>query len=517
MNNSTLSGNSADTVGGGIFSLFGTRTTRNTIIAGNTAPNNPDVSGTLVSQGHNLIGDGAGGTGYDSTDLVGTATNPIDPRLGPLQDNGGPTETMALLPGSPAIDAGDPTNAPQWDQRGPGYPRVVNGMIDIGAVFSLFDLELMGKKDALAFDLAGPLSQQRADLQVHLGKGENHFTFNPGLAAITNQSDVNVNVVGSNGNDFVNLNFGDILESRVNVSASNLGGSKTGASSTAPRDVLTFGALRAGIRNSSVDVNVGLGTGINNLAFNFGSDLGHLAGAGVASDFGPSTFNVNIAGSSRRQDVANITLFANGEVNTGSTLNFTTQFIAGNNSFNGMIDAANFQVDDDGGEFINGPDGTTAPHSGGAAHFNLRGGSGNDNFSLASINQDHTIELSGLLDVNIAAGAGKDNINVDLGGTGGFTDDDPFELLATNRAFRLRIAGGSGPDTIAVNVSNADTATFAYDIAIQGGSRRNHITFTGNNQGGDPNFGPAGAVFIDGGSDTMVDVSGNFPVVVESA
>ena len=40
---------------------------------------------------------------------------------------------MALLPDSPAIDAGDNTGAPDWDQRGPGYPRIVNGIIDIGA------------------------------------------------------------------------------------------------------------------------------------------------------------------------------------------------------------------------------------------------------------------------------------------------------------------------------------------------------------------------------------------------
>ncbi len=53
--------------------------------------------------------------------------------LGPLADNGGPTLTHALLPGSPAIDAGDNTDAPEWDQRGPGFPRIVNGTIDIGA------------------------------------------------------------------------------------------------------------------------------------------------------------------------------------------------------------------------------------------------------------------------------------------------------------------------------------------------------------------------------------------------
>jgi hypothetical protein len=88
---------------------------------------------SLDSQGHNLIGVGDGGSGFVSTDLVGTSANPIDPKLGPLQDNGGPTFTMALLPGSPAIGAGDPTDAPMYDQRGPGFPRVVNGKIDIGA------------------------------------------------------------------------------------------------------------------------------------------------------------------------------------------------------------------------------------------------------------------------------------------------------------------------------------------------------------------------------------------------
>jgi hypothetical protein len=380
--------------------------------------------------------------------------------------------------------------------------------------FTLFDLELQGKKGALTIDLTGTEKGRHADFQVSLGKGENHFTFNPGLTAITAKSNVNLSVVGHNGNDFVNLSFGDILESRVNVAASNLGGSRQEASSTTPRDVITFGTLRAGIRNSSVDVNVGLGQGNNSLAFNYGSDLGHLAPpAGTpasASDFGPSTFNVSITGSNRRQDAASVTLFANGEVNTASTLNFATQFLAGNNNFKGVIDAANIQIDDDGGQFISGA------HSGGAAHFNVHGGSGNDNISFQTINQTHTIEESGLLDVNVVAGAGKDNINVDFGGAG-FTDDDPFELHATNRIVRVRVIGGSGDDSINVNLANAATATFAYDVAIQGGSGKNDITFVGNNpMGGMPTFGPSGSVFIDGGPGHQndVDVSGNFPVEV---
>src|SRR5262249_34310098 len=85
---------------------------------------------------NNLIGDGTGMTGLVNGvngNQVGTAANPIDPRLGPLADNGGPTLTHALLPGSPAIDAGNNAYATDFDQRGPGFPRIVNGLIDIGA------------------------------------------------------------------------------------------------------------------------------------------------------------------------------------------------------------------------------------------------------------------------------------------------------------------------------------------------------------------------------------------------
>jgi hypothetical protein len=114
----TLSDNHTDGSGGGITQINGQVNARNTILAGNTATASPDISSALHSQGHNLIGDGTGGSGYDATDLVGTSANPIDPRLGPLQGNGGPTQTMALLAGSPALDAGDPAQLGVADQRG---------------------------------------------------------------------------------------------------------------------------------------------------------------------------------------------------------------------------------------------------------------------------------------------------------------------------------------------------------------------------------------------------------------
>ena len=75
-------------------------------------------NGVINSGGNNLIGNGDDVDGLVDSDLVGTADNPIDPQLGELQDNGGATFTIALLEGSPAIDAGSNPNNLTTDQRG---------------------------------------------------------------------------------------------------------------------------------------------------------------------------------------------------------------------------------------------------------------------------------------------------------------------------------------------------------------------------------------------------------------
>jgi hypothetical protein len=124
--NSTIAGNTASS-GGGIANA-GTMSALDNILADNMAPMGSDLLGDLGSLGHNLIGNAQGGSGFAATDLLY-----VDPLLGPLQYNGGPTQTMALAPGSPALGAGDTSHAPDFDQRGPGYSRVVNGAIDIGA------------------------------------------------------------------------------------------------------------------------------------------------------------------------------------------------------------------------------------------------------------------------------------------------------------------------------------------------------------------------------------------------
>jgi hypothetical protein len=125
--NSTISGNRTMAGGGG--GIQGGGILRNTIVAGNRSDSGPDVSGSFMSQGYNLIGDGSGGRGFVDSDLVGMSANPIDPLLGPLQDNGGPTQTVALSPGSPALNAGDPDQLGTADQRG----VVRAGGVNIGA------------------------------------------------------------------------------------------------------------------------------------------------------------------------------------------------------------------------------------------------------------------------------------------------------------------------------------------------------------------------------------------------
>ncbi len=129
LTNCTVSGNSA-IFGGGLYNPGGPVTLTNTIIAANTATTAPDVAGAFNSDGNNLIGETDGSSGWVGSDLTGTIANPLNHLLAPLGNYGGPTQTMALLPGSPAIAGGaSGAGIPTTDQRGKG--RV--GATDIGA------------------------------------------------------------------------------------------------------------------------------------------------------------------------------------------------------------------------------------------------------------------------------------------------------------------------------------------------------------------------------------------------
>ncbi|MGD1278197.1 MAG: right-handed parallel beta-helix repeat-containing protein, partial [Tepidisphaeraceae bacterium] len=130
----TIVGNTAPSqMGGGIFNNsvdnYAVCTLHGTIVAGNTGG---DLSGGGINGTYNLIRDGSGGLSAASSshNILGTASSPIDPLLAQLGNYGGPTQTMALLPNSPAIGHGASFNV-TTDQR--GFPRPGPSGYDIGA------------------------------------------------------------------------------------------------------------------------------------------------------------------------------------------------------------------------------------------------------------------------------------------------------------------------------------------------------------------------------------------------
>src|SRR5262249_55686814 len=161
--NCTIVGNHADVNGGGIdnsASPQGTVTIKNTIIAGNTAQiaagsdHGPDCDGPLNSLGHNLVQNVT--SALAATDITGSPA-----MLGPLAGNGGPTQTHALSPCSPAVDAGDDSvlTDPDLmiDQR--GLTRKARAHVDIGA-YELQGLTLtVGPSTIAAGTRQSPYSQ----------------------------------------------------------------------------------------------------------------------------------------------------------------------------------------------------------------------------------------------------------------------------------------------------------------------------------------------------------------------
>ena len=122
--NVTATGNRGPDGGGGIIAGGGKLKIGNSIVAGNDSGSFPgnDVDGNFNSLGHNFVGilDNAS-AGWISSDLTGTVSHPLNPKLGSLANNGGPTATLLPQSGSPVINAGSNSLVPSGittDQRG---------------------------------------------------------------------------------------------------------------------------------------------------------------------------------------------------------------------------------------------------------------------------------------------------------------------------------------------------------------------------------------------------------------
>ena len=222
LTNSTVSGNTAagnggygsghgygygSGSGGGIsgsgFTVGNTIIAGNvTFITGNVPADAPDVAGSVTSPGNNLIGITDGSTGWTDADLTGTSADPLDPGLGGLADNGGPTQTMALLPGSPAIDAGTATGARAPTSAASGDV----GAVDIGAFessgFTIAVLSGSGQANPDNTAFSAPLVVQVTSNNLlnpePVAGGQVTFTAPPsGASATLSESPASINADGT--------------------------------------------------------------------------------------------------------------------------------------------------------------------------------------------------------------------------------------------------------------------------------------------------------------------------------
>ena len=134
----TIASNTAASSAGGLDLFNGVIRLSGCIVAANSSPVGPDIqnASSSVTASYNLLRDGTGSSIANGVNgnQVGTTASPLEPHLGALANNGGPTLTMWLLAGSPAVAAGDPLfiGYGLTDQR--GYARLAGARVDLGAV-----------------------------------------------------------------------------------------------------------------------------------------------------------------------------------------------------------------------------------------------------------------------------------------------------------------------------------------------------------------------------------------------
>ncbi|MBI5964181.1 MAG: S-layer homology domain-containing protein [Chloroflexi bacterium] len=195
ISNSTFSDNSAATWGGGIYNGNGPLNLTNTIIAnsisGGDCYNDSVVSAIIGININNLVVANAA-----SPNNCGNPTFAADPKLGSLANNGGFTQTMALTPGSPAINTGDDTNCPATDQRGIARPQGAHcdiGAYEIIQTFSdvttshwaysyierLYNASITGGCSAIPLNYCPAISVTRAQMAIFLVRAMHGIAFVP--------------------------------------------------------------------------------------------------------------------------------------------------------------------------------------------------------------------------------------------------------------------------------------------------------------------------------------------------
>jgi len=378
VNNSTLYGNSANNTSGGIETDGGTTTISNSTISGNAVNgsaggighysgaltlNNSIVAGNAEPSG----GDCAGCTGQSSNNLISTITNILNPDLGPLQSNGGSTETMMPLPGSPAIGAGV-SSLLTTDQRGFPRPTGTGVASDLGAL-QMQTLMVTTAADSTnpgTICIDGDLCSLRDALTLANSYGSGDIVFSSsvtGTITLTSElpqisSNINLSGPGANALTISGANTYQVLvvNSGANLTVSGLTiahGSSLGGSSgngggiendggtlTVSDCALTDNTAQSsgssyggGIANGNGALTVNNSTFSGNTASLFGGGLG----SADALTMNNSTFFGNTAGAGGGLEVFGGTAAVNNSTLSGNT----AQAGAGVGWYGGMLTLTN--------------------------------------------------------------------------------------------------------------------------------------------------------------------------------
>ncbi|MEH2042012.1 calcium-binding protein [Nostoc sp.] len=401
LNSTTITNNTAEDLynwgggtGGGV-SGGGTVIVANTIIAGNFNNRNlyggdinPDVSGDFTDDGNNLIGDNTGSADFTTSSILGSSANPIDPKLSPLQNNGGATLTHALLEDSRAINAGNNALIPAGittDQRSIGFDRVSEGTVDIGAL-----------------EFNGLIGTSGADNLV----GNNYADIidaEAGNDIITGNQDNDL-LTGGGGKDKFVYNLGDGVDTISDFG--ELGkGSNPSAAIVGELDTLKFQGTGLTARNLLLTQNN------NNLEITFkgvADDKVILQNLDNLSSIG----NILFDGQSSIRDSFDV-FNANSTQSTIFNKNTVTFVNDQNNNVNGFDNSDDVINGQGGDDRIDGKSGNDL----------LRGGAGNDTL------------IGGTGDDTLVSGRGQDSL---IGGAGN-------DILFVGDSYDT-LTGGSGND-----------------------------------------------------------------------
>lgn len=335
LDSTTISGNQG-LRGGGIFGQNSTLQIKNTIIAGNSVTNTATdvylLAGTTTSQGGNLIGDNNGGSTQFpagnpnvNSDIAGTVGAKIAPLLSLLGNNGGKTQTLRPLPGSPAINAAV-TTALVTDQR--GYTRVVGIKADSGSVEAGPTVTVTNNLDAGAGSLRNAIDTAAADTSIVFAAGLSggQITLSTGLLLVDSQLNIDASSL-ADGITISANNSSRVIEVATGTLAAMNSLTITQGSAAAGAGLLNQGTLT--INNSTFTANGG--GAISNLNGTLTLNNSTLSGNSTANN-GAGILNNNAVLALNHSTVSGNTagLGGGGIYRTSGTVTFNNSIVAGN-------------------------------------------------------------------------------------------------------------------------------------------------------------------------------------------